>query len=545
VIPLVFPGLFTFLFYVFTFRRYNDDVQAELTMTQTPHYDDIRPLVRRIGKLPGEWQRSDLLQVCVEDDIRVLVLHYPAIDGKLKELRVPVNNRAYLERVLAAGERVDGSSLFPGLFSSGQSDLYVVPVYKWAFRDPWMEDVLHIVCRFAGKDGLPAAITPDNLLAATVAKMRAATNLDLHGLAELEYYLILDRDDERFTGRFQRSYHQSAPYQHGWAIADEILRVISEITGGVKYSHSEVGYLDRLSSENPELNGKRFEQYEVEFDLMPVEDLGCWLTVARWLIRVIADLHGASVTFLPKVEEGLAGSGMHLHLALMNGERNIMGGDGPAGLSDEALKLVGGVLKHSQALTAFGNAVAGSYLRLVPEQEAPTKVCWGAHNRSSLVRVPLSFAASNRMDQQFNPNESGVYPASLARPTVELRSPDGSAFTDLLLAAVSISVLDGLSADWSIDYAKQLFVEGNIFKLPEVAAKLEDLPSCCVDSAQLLREMRGFFEGYGFAPRIIDIVIDKLMDEADKGLVQSLMTLPPSERMKQVHMLMHKDVHKH
>lgn len=514
-------------------------------MTDQQPHNDIRPLVRRIGKLPGAWQRADLTRVCLEDDIRMLVLHYPAIDGKLKELRVPVNNRAYLDRILSAGERVDGSSLFPSLFCSGESDLYVVPVYRWAFRDPWAEDTLHIACRYADKDGRPAEVTPDNLLASTVARLRQATQLDLYGLAELEYYLILDRQDERFTGRFQRSYHQSAPYQHGWPIADEILRAISAITGGVKYSHSEVGYLDKLTSENPELNGKRFEQYEVEFDLMPLEDLGCWLTVARWLIRVIADRNNASVTFLPKVEEGLAGSGMHVHLALMRDGANIMGGAGPGGLSDEALRLVGGLLKHAQPLTAFGNAVAGSYLRLVPEQEAPTKICWGAHNRSSLVRVPLGFTAEHRMDQAFNSAEQGTYPADLARPTIELRSPDGSAFTDLLLASLAACALDGLTDEGSLALARELQVEGNIARMPEVAARLDDLPSCCVDAAGSLQQNRAFFEANGFAPRIIDIVIDKLMDEMDKGLVQSLMPLPPSERMKSIHMLMHKDVHKH
>ena len=57
---------------------------------------------------------------------------------------------------------------------------------------------------------------------------------------------------------------------------------------------------------------------------MPVEDLGCWLTVARWLIRAIADRHGASVTYVPKLDEGMAGSGMHLHLALERGGESAM-----------------------------------------------------------------------------------------------------------------------------------------------------------------------------------------------------------------------------
>ena len=57
---------------------------------------------------------------------------------------------------------------------------------------------------------------------------------------------------------------------------------------------------------------------------MPIEDLGCWLTVARWLIRAIADRHGASVTFVPKLDEGMAGSGMHLHLAVERDGVNAM-----------------------------------------------------------------------------------------------------------------------------------------------------------------------------------------------------------------------------
>ncbi|KAB2960914.1 MAG: hypothetical protein F9K18_10995, partial [Thermoanaerobaculia bacterium] len=346
---------------------------------------DLRPLVRRIGKPPEQWRRRDLATVCLEDGIRMVDFRYPSFDGKLRELRVPVASAAQLDRVLAAGERVDGSSLFPGVFESRASDLYVVPVYRWAFLDPWASDELHVVCRFAGRDGAPAP-TPDNLLARAAQALAAASGLDLAALAELEYYLILERDDERFTGRSQRNYHQSAPYLHGRAIADEILRTTAALTGCVKYGHAEVGYIDRLESGDPELDGRRVEQHEVELDLVPIEDLGCWLSVLRWLVRTIADRHGASATFVPKLDEGMAGSGMHLHLALMRQGRNVMlGADGE--LSLEARRLVGGLLRHAAPLAAFGNTVAGSYLRLVPNQEAPTRLTWGRADRSALLQT--------------------------------------------------------------------------------------------------------------------------------------------------------------
>jgi len=508
---------------------------------------DIRPLVRRLGKPPADWQRADLVRVCEEDGIRVLNLHYPALDGKLKELRVPVNSTAYLQRILAAGERVDGSSLFPGVFEPGQSDLYVIPVYRWAFLNPWAPDELDIVCRFAGKDGQPCPVTYDNLLFAAAEGLKSKTGLELSALAELEFYLILHRKDDRFTGLPQKNYHQSAPYLHSRPLADEILRVLSSVTGCLKYCHSEVGYIDRLESEDPELDGKRVEQYEVEFDTMPIAELGCWLAVGRWLIRMIADHYSASVTFLPKLDEGMAGSGMHLHMALTRDGVNVMRGGAAAdgGLSSEALRLIGGLLNHAPVLTAFGNTVAASYLRLVPGQEAPVNVCWGFSDRASLIRVPLSFDVDVRMDQLMNPGETGDVPQRLARPTVELRSPDGSAFTYLLLAGMVMAIEDGLLDPQAEVLARELMNDG---RGPDRASRLQrakSLPTSAVGAARELRNQRAFFEKRGFPPQLIDIVIAKLDDEDDDDLSARLRSLPPSERLKRARRIMHKDLHKH
>ena len=501
---------------------------------------DLRPLVRRIGKPPEQWRRRDLATVCLEDGIRMVDFRYPSFDGKLRELRVPVASAAQLDRVLAAGERVDGSSLFPGVFESRASDLYVVPVYRWAFLDPWASDELHVVCRFAGRDGAPAP-TPDNLLARAAQALAAASGLDLAALAELEYYLILERDDERFTGRSQRNYHQSAPYLHGRAIADEILRTTAALTGCVKYGHAEVGYIDRLESGDPELDGRRVEQHEVELDLVPIEDLGCWLSVLRWLVRTIADRHGASATFVPKLDEGMAGSGMHLHLALMRQGRNVMlGADGE--LSLEARRLVGGLLRHAAPLAAFGNTVAGSYLRLVPNQEAPTRLTWGRADRSALVRVPLDFATRTRLDRTMNPAEDGEYPESLARPTVEIRSPDGSAFPQMLLAAVTLAVADGLADPAALELAASSESRPGAAAPSGVA---DGLPRSAVAAARVLAERREFFERGGFPPALIERVLAHLRAEADEGLSERLARLPAAERLAESRRLMHQDLHKH
>ncbi|NQV49037.1 MAG: glutamine synthetase, partial [Candidatus Marinimicrobia bacterium] len=86
-----------------------------------------------LGISPKNLQRSDLLNFINQNNIKRITFHYTAGDGRLKQLILPVNSMNYAERILAAGERVDGSSLFKGLLGSEASDLYVVPLYASAF----------------------------------------------------------------------------------------------------------------------------------------------------------------------------------------------------------------------------------------------------------------------------------------------------------------------------------------------------------------------------------------------------------------------------
>ena len=123
-------------------------------------YDPTRlhanPLVRELGKMPEEFQRDDLIDIIERRGITSLRLRYPAYDGRLKELKVPVLNYRQIECILAEGERVDGSNIFKGMIDPSSSDLYVVPIYSTAFLDPFSENTLSVFCRFFDKSGRPA-----------------------------------------------------------------------------------------------------------------------------------------------------------------------------------------------------------------------------------------------------------------------------------------------------------------------------------------------------------------------------------------------------
>ena len=83
------------------------------------------PLCLLLDKERDDFTRADLLRIDAEQGIERFTFHYTGSDGQLKELRLPLGNLRQAERILAMGERADGSSLFPGLVDSSSSDVYV------------------------------------------------------------------------------------------------------------------------------------------------------------------------------------------------------------------------------------------------------------------------------------------------------------------------------------------------------------------------------------------------------------------------------------
>src|ERR1051325_3651665 len=276
------------------------------------------PLCRMIDKERGDFTREDLLKAIGDAEIERVTFHYTALDGKYKELKLPVTSRLHAERILAEGERIDGSSLFPGLVEPTYSDLYVVPLYRSAFFNPFDSASLDFTCRFLGRDGTMAPFAPDAVLHRAAQLFQKKTGLELETLGELEFFLLSDAvRPEQYACDDQIHYHASAPFAKHGEVLDELVRLLAQVTGAVKYGHAELGAIDRIESEVEEIRGKRGEQLEVEFLAMPVEDCGDAMVLARWLIRNVAWRHGAVATFAPKLMEDVAGNGFHVHLQLM------------------------------------------------------------------------------------------------------------------------------------------------------------------------------------------------------------------------------------
>lgn len=509
------------------------------------NYSLTNPLCAILDKPREQFCREDFVSVIEEKRIERITFHYTALDGKLKELKIPVTNKQQVERILADGERVDGSSLFKGMVDAALSDLYVIPVYKTAFLNPFDEASLDFICRYLMRDGSLAPFAPDTILEKASQSFTKNTGMNFYAFGELEFFLLNEPNSKMYSAPKQWGYHASGPFLKNGLILNEMVRCISQITGAVKYAHSEVGYIESVRSDLEEIKGKQGEQLEIEFLPTPVEETGDILVLARWLIRNVAYKHDSVATFAPKLEEGVAGNGLHVHAEVRKDGRNIMtrrSGE----LSAEAKMVIGGLCTYAESLTAFGNTVSSAYLRLVPNQEAPTRICWSDMNRSAMIRVPLAWATIENLAQRLNPAQKTPFEEKQGRQTVELRSPDGSAIAHLLLAGITIAAEWGLSHPESEAVANDLYVAGNIFRDERLLARLAALPASCVESARILLKKRTCYEKDGiFPPSMIDYVARLLHAENDETMNRSLMDLPADDRLFETRKIMHKDIHRH
>lgn len=495
----------------------------------TKKIENINPLVAFLGKEPAEFTKSDIIRYVAENDIRIINFRYAGNDGRLKTLNLPVLSSRYLDTILTYGERVDGSSLFPYI-EAGSSDLYVIPKFRTAYIDPFAEiPTLGLLCSYFTKDGLPLDCSPEYTLQKAQKAFRQATGYTFEAMGELEFYVIAD-DIALYPTPNQKGYHESEPFSKFGQFRCEAVELIARAGGQIKYAHSEVG--------NFTLDGKIYEQNEIEFLVNPAETAADQLLLAKWILRTLAYQYGFDITFAPKITAGKAGSGLHFHTRIVKDGKSLMTKDGI--LSDTARAAIGGYMKCAGSLTAFGNMNPTSYFRLVPHQEAPTTICWGDRNRSVLVRVPLGWTGKGNMLQLANPLETEKY-ALPDKQTVELRSPDGSADIYLIIAGLIVAARLGLQDKNSLETAKKCYVDVNIHndENKEKMLSLEQLPASCHESALALEKNRALYEADGvFSPILIDGIIKQLKSYQDTD-IRSEVANNPAKMMELVQKFYH------
>jgi len=122
-------------------------------------------------------------------------------------------------------------------------------------------------------------------------------------------------------------------------------------------------------------------------------------------IKAVARRHGFVACFMAKPFEEDAGSGMHLHLSLVDRQgRNWFseGRDAQASppYSARLRHAVGGMQATMAEAMAILAPNANSYRRLRPEMFAPVEPNWGSNHRNVAIRIPVSDEKNLRFEHR-------------------------------------------------------------------------------------------------------------------------------------------------
>lgn len=445
-------------------------------------------LERELDKPRSEWGVEDLLDVARDRKVRALSLMHVGGDGWLKTLDFVPGGEAHLRDIILAGERADGSSLFPDFgIPSGASDIVLRPRTDSAFLDPFSPlPTLVLMCGHAARNGDPLPESPDTILRRADETLREQTGVELWALGEVEYFLGKRWDESDIYGADDRGYHATSPFVFGEALRREAMATLAEIGVAVKYGHSEVGYIEAMETE-----GVIWEQHEIELALRPLPEAAESILLTQWVLRNLAHRHGMRCSTDPMMLEGHAGNGLHFHF----GARRdgcpvpVRGEDGD--LSEPAAWLIGGLVQLGGALMAFGNRVESSFGRLDQAKEAPSAIVWGEYDRNALIRLPIVAR-----------DESGRV---VTQPTVEFRLPDGSALPHLLLAGAALAMIRGRETG---NLGELL---GRTFSSRAADSEVEAVPRSFRDVAEALERQRSALErGDAFPSSLLGAFIHRL-----------------------------------
>lgn len=380
---------------------------------------------------------ENVMSLIKDNEVKFVDLRFTDTKGKEQHVTIPAS--LCDESLFTDGKMFDGSSI-AGWKHINESDMILMPDASTAKLDPFFEDAtVNITCDIVD----PATMQGYDRDPRSIAK-RGEAYLKSTGIAdtalfgpEPEFFLF---DDVKFYNQMhgcgyqldsvegawntnksyeggnmghrpmtKGGYFPVPPVDSGQDIRSQMCLIGEQMGLVIEAHHHEVatgGQMELAAKFNTLV--KKADETQI----------------MKYVIHNVAHAYGKTATFMPKPMVGDNGSGMHVHQSLSKNGQNTFAGNKYAGLSEEALFYIGGIIKHARALNAITNASTNSYKRLVPGFEAPVMLAYSARNRSASIRIPYVASAKGRR--------------------IEVRFPDPTANPYLAFTAMMMAGLDGI-----------------------------------------------------------------------------------------------------
>lgn len=127
------------------------------------------------------------------------------------------------------------------------------------------------------------------------------------------------------------------------------------------------------------------------------------------LVRQVAENHGMTATFMAKPYEEYAGSGMHVHISMLDaaGQNAFACDDG----SDSPLlkRTLAGMIDLMPASMALLAPNVNAYRRFLPDAFVPLQASWGHNNRTVALRIPCGDIDSHRIEYRVAGADANPY----------------------------------------------------------------------------------------------------------------------------------------
>lgn len=442
---------------------------------------------------------KEALEMAKKNGAKVVDLRFLDFPGVWQHFTVPIGELK--ESSFEDGFGFDGSSI-RGWQPIHASDMLVIPDAATAKMDPFYKNPTLVLIVDIVDPMTREAYTrdPRNIAKKAEAYLKGTGIGDTAYFGpEAEFFIF---DDIRFESSKHRAFYEIDSIEGIWNSGREEAANL-----GYKPRHKE-GYfpvppMDKfqdirtemlltLESLGIEIEAQHHEvatagQGEIDMRFKPLLQMGDQLMWFKYVLKNVAYRHNHTVTFMPKPIFGDNGTGMHTHVSLWKKEQPLFAGEHYAGVSQEALYSIGGILKHCSALCAFTNPTTNSYKRLVPGYEAPVNLAYSSRNRSAAIRIPM-------------------YSASPKAKRIEFRTPDPSCNGYLAFSAILMAILDGIEN--KIDPGEPL--DKDIYGLPpEELAEIPSAPGSLAGALDALTDDCEFLmKGDVFTRDAIDMWIE-------------------------------------
>lgn len=366
--------------------------------------------------VPDPQARIEILLVGMNGDLRGKMIPLSAEDKVWKNsVRLPASTQS-LDIWGDDNDDLTGISL-----TLGDPDGLCIPDKRSLSPMPWAPTgSKQVLATMHTLEGQPHFVCPRAILARVLERF-SALGLTPVVATELEFYVM--EDDWRETGRPMPP--KALTYRgepNGFQLYD------MRATGAMEdYLATVRAYADAMGLP-ADATTAEFGPGQFEVNLLHRPDAMAAADDCIYLKRVAefaARRHGLKSTCMAKPYGDQAGSGLHVHVSIIDAEgRNIL--DAKGGEPVKLKSVTAGLLQTMREAQLIFAPFANSYRRFQPGSFAPDRIDWGFGHRGTAIRIPDKDGPAAR---------------------IEHRVAGADANPHLLLAAILGGILKGLEAD--------------------------------------------------------------------------------------------------